>query len=165
MPTPRFARWRFGARRVPRSKLLGVLVAVLAMASITAVAVAAGSTTLATGKAKVKTKTKTVVVDSSGVTLYTLSGESVSSVSHLKCVSSMCFKAWPPYEVSATAKLTKPKGISGTLSRLKRVKAKFYQVMLNGRPLYRFVLDGGKKGLAKGEGIIAFGGTWHVVSP
>ena len=162
MPTPRFARWRFGARRVPRSKLVGVLVAVLAMASMTAVAVAAGSTTLATGKAKVKSKTKTVIVDSSGVTLYTLSGESVS---HLKCVSSTCFKAWPPYKVSATAKLTKAKGISGTLSKLHRVKAKFYQVMLNGHPLYRFVLDGGKKGLAKGEGITAFGGTWHVVSP
>jgi predicted lipoprotein with Yx(FWY)xxD motif len=162
MSTPRFARGRFGARRVSNSKTLGVLVAVLAMASVTAVAVAAGSTTLATGKAAVKSKTKTVVVNSSGVTLYTLSGESAS---HLECVSSACFKAWPPYKVSATAKLTKAKGMTGTLSKLHRVKSKFYQVMLNGHPLYTFVLDSSKMGLAKGEGVTAFGGTWHVVSP
>jgi predicted lipoprotein with Yx(FWY)xxD motif len=132
--------------------------AILAMASMTAVAVAAGSTTLATGKASVKGKTKTVVVDSSGVTLYTLSGESAG---HLKCVSSACLKAWPPDKVSATAKVTKAKGISGAASKLHR--GTFYQVTLNGRPLYRFVGDAGKKGSAKGEGITAFGGTWHVV--
>src|SRR6202030_2233912 len=121
MPTPRSARRRFGARRVPRSKTLDVLLAVLAVASMTAVAVAAGSATLATGKATVNGKTATVVVDSSGVTLYTLSGDTAS---HLKCVSSACFKAWPPYTVSATAKLTKAKAIRGTLSKLHRVKAK-----------------------------------------
>jgi predicted lipoprotein with Yx(FWY)xxD motif len=38
-------------------------------------------------------------------------------------------------------------------------------VTLNGRPLYTFALDKGKKGSAKGEGIVAFGGTWHVVTP
>jgi predicted lipoprotein with Yx(FWY)xxD motif len=162
MSTPRSARGRFGARRLPNSKTLGVLVAILAMASMTAVAVAAGSTTVATGKATVKSKTRIIVVDSSGMTLYTLSGESAG---HLKCVSSACFRAWPPYTVSATAKLTQAKGVSGTLSKLHRVKNKIYQVMLNGHPLYRFSGDSGKMGAAKGEGITAFGGTFHVVAP
>jgi predicted lipoprotein with Yx(FWY)xxD motif len=63
--------------------------------------------------------------------------------------------------VSAHAKLTKARGVKGTVSKLHR--AGFYQVMLNGHPLYRFLSDGGKKGSATGEGIAAFGGTWHVV--
>ena len=151
----------FSARRVPRTKLLAISVAVLASLSITAVAVAAG-TTLSTGRANVRGKTRTVVVNSAGVTLYALSGERPPK---LKCINSACFKFWLPYKVSATAKLTKSKGISGTVGRLHRIKAKFYQVMLNGRPLYAFVGDNGKRGSAKGDGIKAFGGTWSVVSP
>jgi len=54
-------------------------------------------------------------------------------------------------------------GISGTLSKLHRVKSKFYQVMLHGASLYRFIGDKGKKGSALGQGIKAFGGTWAVV--
>jgi predicted lipoprotein with Yx(FWY)xxD motif len=73
----------------------------------------------------------------------------------------MCFKFWPPYKVSANAKLTKAKGVKGTVSKLRR--GSFYQVMLNGHPLYRFLPDGDKKGSALGEGVTAFGGTWHVV--
>ena len=163
MHIPRsFVRRRFGALRASRATTLGLLAAVLAVTSMTAVALAAGSTTLATGKATVKGKTKTVVVDSHGLTLYTLSGESVNN---LKCVSTKCFNAWPPYEVSATAKLTKAPGVRGTIGRLHRIKGKFYQVMLNAHPLYTFAGDAGKKGSAKGEGITAFGGTWHIVSP
>lgn len=138
------------------------MAAVLAVTSIGAVAVAAVSATLTTGKATVKGKTRTVVVDSHGLTLYTLSGESVD---HLKCVSTQCFNAWPPYKVSAAAKLTKSASISGKIGRLHRLKGKFYQVTLNGHSLYTFVGDAGKTGSAKGEGITAFGGTWHVVSP
>ena len=157
-----FVRRRLGTVRALRATTLGVLAAVLAVTSMSAVALAAGSTTLATGKATVKGKTKTVVVDSRGLTLYTLSGESVKN---LKCVSSTCFKAWLPYKVSATAKLTKAPGVSGTIGSLHRIKGKFHQVMLNGHPLYTFAGDAAKKGSAKGEGITAFGGTWHVVSP
>jgi predicted lipoprotein with Yx(FWY)xxD motif len=156
-----FGRQRLGARGLPGSRTLAVLVSVMAIASMAAAAVAAG-TTLATGKATVKGKTKTVVVNSRGVTLYTLSGERVGK---LKCVTTACFKVWPPYKVSATAKLTKAKGISGTIGRLHRPKGKFYQVMLNGHPLYTFAPDAGEKGSAEGEGIKSFGGTWHVVSP
>jgi len=146
--------------RLPRSKLIAIGVAVVAFASIPAVAVAA-SATLGTGKVKISGKSRTVVVDSGGVTLYTLSGENAR---HLKCVSNACFKFWPPYKVSAAAKLTKAKGVRGSLSKLHRAKGNFYQVMLNGHPLYRFAPDRGIRGSAMGEGVVAFGGTWHVVA-
>jgi hypothetical protein len=61
--------------RASRARALGVLLAVLAFTCMTAVAMAAGGTTLATGHASVKGKTKTLVVNSHGVTLYTLGGE------------------------------------------------------------------------------------------
>jgi predicted lipoprotein with Yx(FWY)xxD motif len=161
MPTPvRLRGPRSGSRRASTSRLLAVGVIVAAIASIAGVAVAA-SPTLGTGKVKINGKSKTVVVDAHGITLYSLSGESVG---HLKCVSAKCFGFWPPYEVAASAKLTKAGGITGTLSRLHRVKGKFYQVMLNGHPLYRFSPDKGKTGSALGEGVVAFGGTWHVVA-
>lgn len=152
----------FRARRVPKSKMIAVCVAVLAIASMTGIAVAAG-TTLGTGAAKVSGKSKKVVVDSRGVTLYTLSGESVGRVSHLKCVNNSCFKVWPPLKTTASAKLTKASSVNGTLGKLRRVKGKFYQVTLDGHPLYTFAPDGGKKGSAKGEGVKALGGTWNVV--
>ncbi len=162
MPKRFFAHRRYGTLRASGAGTLGALAAALAITAMSAVAIAATSTTLSTGKATVKEKAKTVVVDTQGLTLYTLSGESIK---HLKCVTTACFKAWPPDKVSATAKPTKPAGVSGTIGRLHRIKGKFYQVTLNGHPLYTFIGDGGKKGLAEGEGITAFGGTWHVVSP
>jgi predicted lipoprotein with Yx(FWY)xxD motif len=143
-----------------RSKSIALGAVLVAVASMAGIAVAA-STTLGAGKVTIKGTPKTVVVDSRGATLYTLSGETARN---LKCVSSKCFGAWPPYTVSASAKLTKSTGVSGTLSKLHRVKARIYQVMLGGHPLYRFAPDMGKKGSALGEGITAFGGTWHVVA-
>jgi predicted lipoprotein with Yx(FWY)xxD motif len=153
----------FRARRVPKSTMIAVCVAVLAIASMTGIAIAAG-TTLGTGTARVSGKSKKVVVDSRGVTLYTLSGETVGRVSHLKCVNDSCFRVWPPLRTTASAKLTKASGVNGTLGKLKRVKGKFYQVTLDGHPLYSFAPDQGKKGSANGEGVKAFGGSWNVVA-
>jgi len=146
--------------RTVKSRLLGLGVTIVAVASMAGAALAA-STTIGTSKVTVHSKVETVVVDSSGVTLYTLSGETAR---HLKCVTSQCFVAWPPYKVSAAAKLSKASGITGTLSKLHRVKGKFYQLMLNGHPLYRFAGDKGKRGSAVGDGITSFGGVWHVVA-
>ncbi len=164
MPSPRSSQRRVGAHRVIRSKAIAVGIAILALAAMSAVAIAA-STTLATHKATVRGKTKTVLVNSRDVTLYTLSGERVGHATRLECVSSTCFKFWPPYKTTRTAKLTKAAGIRGVIGRLRRVKGNFYQVMLDGHPLYTYAGDSGKKGSAKGEGIRAFGGTWHVVAP
>ncbi len=156
-------RRRVSGLRIPKSRLIAGCVAVLAIASMTGIAVAAG-TTLGTGTAQVSGKSKRVVVDSRGVTLYTLSGESVGGVVHLKCVNNSCFKLWLPLKTTASAKLTKASSVNGTLGKLQRVKGKFVQVTLDGHPLYTFAPDEGKKISAKGEGVKAFGGTWHVVA-
>ena len=104
MPTPARVRGRrSGVRRRPGSRLIALGVAVVAVGSMAGIAVAA-SPTLRAGTVTVNGKSKTVLVDSRGVTLYTLSGESVAD---LKCVNSTCFGLWPPYEVSATATLRK----------------------------------------------------------
>ena len=145
--------------RLRRLLVIGVAAAVLAIASV-AVAASAGPL-LQTGRAKVGNKTVTVVVDSSGMTLYTLSGEKVGN---LKCLTKACFAVWPPVKVTKNQALTKSPAIKGTLGRLTRVKGGFDQVMLNGRPLYRFSGDR-SKGQANGNGIRSFGGTWSVVTP
>ena len=129
---------------------------------MTGIAVAAG-TRLGTGAAAISGKSKKVVVDAGGVTLYALGGESVGGVTRLKCVNSGCFRVWPPLKTTASAKLTKAGGVKGTVGKLQRVKGKFYQVTL-APALYTFAPDAGKKGSAKGEGVKAFGGTWHVVA-
>jgi predicted lipoprotein with Yx(FWY)xxD motif len=142
-----------------RLLVVGVAAAALAIVSV-AVAASAGPL-LQTGKAKVGRQTKTVVVTTAGLTLYTLSGERVGN---LKCLTKACFAIWAPYKITATQPLTKARGISGTLGRLRRVKGGFYQLMLNNRPLYRYNGDSGK-GQANGDGIRSFGGTWRVVTP
>jgi predicted lipoprotein with Yx(FWY)xxD motif len=99
---------------------------------------------------------ESILANNKGQTLYELSGETSH---HLLCTTTACFNFWPPYKVSKSAKLTST-GVKGKLSKLHR--AGFYQVTLNGIPLYRFSLDA-HAGQATGEGIKSFGGTWHVV--
>ncbi|HWE32828.1 MAG TPA: hypothetical protein VG410_05035 [Solirubrobacteraceae bacterium] len=99
---------------------------------------------------------ESILVNNKGQTLYTLSTETSH---HLLCTSKACFQFWPPYKVSKTAKLTSV-GVKGKLSKLHRDG--FYQVTLNGLPLYRFAEDM-HAGQATGQGIKSFGGTWHVV--
>jgi predicted lipoprotein with Yx(FWY)xxD motif len=147
---------RVAAHRVSAAVATGVSVIAIA-----GVAVAADPTVMK-GSARVGGKTKAVVVSSAGQTLYTLSDERVGN---LKCLTKGCFAVWPPVKVGANDKLTKGPGVSGNLSKLRRVKGGFYQVMLNGKPLYRFSGDNNTKGSAKGDGIRSYGGTWRVVTP
>ena len=99
---------------------------------------------------------ESILANSKGQTLYELSPETSH---HLLCTTTACFNFWPPYKVSKSAKLTST-GVKGKLSKLHRDG--FYQVTLNGIPLYRFSLDA-HAGQATGQGIKSFGGTWHVV--
>jgi predicted lipoprotein with Yx(FWY)xxD motif len=102
---------------------------------------------------------KTIVVDAKGRTLYRLQGDTTS---HLLCTSTACVGAWPPLTVkSRSTKVRAGNGVNGKLAVFKRPDGKF-QVTLRGLPLYRFSGDSAK-GQAKGDGITAFGGTWHVV--
>lgn len=143
----------------PRTTVL--MVAALAGAALAALA----------GMALAKTKTtlstphnaalgKTIVVDGRGLTVYTLSGDGTH---HLLCTKANgCFALWPPVTVkSSKTKLSLPAGVKGKLTLLHRNG--FFQLVLGGHPLYRFAPDGTVKGRASGEGIVSFGGTWHVV--
>jgi predicted lipoprotein with Yx(FWY)xxD motif len=133
-----------------------------------AVALAALTATSAVAIAKVKPTVKpsknaaigkTIVVNAKGATLYRLKGETKS---HMLCADASCVGFWPPLTVrSAHTKVVAGKGVKGKLGVFKRPDGKF-QVTLRGLPLYRFSGDSAK-GQANGEGIVSFGGTWHVV--
>jgi predicted lipoprotein with Yx(FWY)xxD motif len=102
-------------------------------------------------------KTENIAVNSKGHAVYTLSGESTS---HAKCTSTTCLTAWPPLTVASGKKPTAQPGVKGKLGVWHRKG--FNQVTLNGHPLYTFSVDK-KKDAATGDGIVNFGGTWHVV--
>jgi predicted lipoprotein with Yx(FWY)xxD motif len=104
-------------------------------------------------------KTEAIAVSSKGRAVYMLAGETVH---HALCVpSSGCLKAWPPVTVpNATSKPSAATGIKGALGIWHRNG--FFQVTLAGHPLYTFIGDT-KKDDATGEGIVHFGGTWHVI--
>lgn len=95
---------------------------------------------------------------SHGFAVYTLTGDSKR---HPECTKANgCFNFWTPVTVASHGKLSKARGIRGKLSVWHRNG--FNQLLLNGHPLYRFVLDH-QRDQAAGEGINSFGGTWHVV--
>ena len=144
----------------------GGLYAVLLLALSGLMIAALGSFALAkTGRTTLKTAHnstlgKTIVVDSRGRTVYELRPETRH---HLLCTAkSGCLQFWPPVTVrNAKVKLHKASVIKGRLGILHRNG--FFQVTLGGRPLYRFAGDS-KPGQANGQGIMTFGGTWHVVT-
>jgi predicted lipoprotein with Yx(FWY)xxD motif len=104
------------------------------------------------------TSLENVAVNARGHALYTLSGDTKSNP---KCTkASGCWSFWPPLKVSSSAKPTKASGISGRLGVWHH--SGIAQVTLNGHPLYAFSMDS-KSRQVHGEGIVGFGGTWHVV--
>jgi predicted lipoprotein with Yx(FWY)xxD motif len=132
-----------------------------ALALLSGVAMAGLVSSLGVARRTVDGKSMTIVVDRRGDSIYELSGENLG---HLKCITNQCLKIWVPVEVrSADVRPPKAAGVPGTLSILRRVKAKIYQVMLDRHPLYFYSGDGDDIGATKGQGIKSFGGTWHVV--
>lgn len=105
----------------------------------------------------VKGQTEAVLTNSTGATLYYLTSDTATTVA----CSGQCATFWPPLllpsgqpaaAVSLPGKLT----VASTANGM--------QVEYNGHPLYAFVRD--KTGDAtNGEGINAFGGTWHAATP
>jgi predicted lipoprotein with Yx(FWY)xxD motif len=134
--------------------LLGALVAALTV-------VGTGTADAKTSKTSKPTTVKVVtlpnvgaaLVDTtSGRTLYTLTDANGAAVA---CTGT-CLQAWPAF-ASTTAKATAPKGVTNLA-----VAKDTHQVTWKGLPLYFFVKDTAA-GTANGEGIVSFGGTWHVV--
>jgi predicted lipoprotein with Yx(FWY)xxD motif len=147
--------------RIAMRKRTAPVVAGLAVASVAGIAFAAAPPTVMKGTARVNGSNRTVLVSGSGQTLYWLSDERVGN---LKCLTQACFAVWPPLKVGANERLTKGPGVNGTLSKLRRVRGGFYQVMLNGHPLYRYSGDNNTKGSAKGQAIRSYGGIWYVIN-
>jgi predicted lipoprotein with Yx(FWY)xxD motif len=104
-----------------------------------------------------KTGLGKVLVDSQGRTLYLFKGASGT-----KSAPTSAFAAWPP--LRASGKPTVGRGAKASLVGTAKDAAGQTQVTYKGHPLYTFVKDQ-KPGDTTGEGVIAFGGTWLVVSP
>jgi predicted lipoprotein with Yx(FWY)xxD motif len=144
------------ATRTPTSRVLRLLG--IACCATLAVAVYAAGTdaAFATSKPTVKIASVSgvgsVLVASNGRTLYTLTknGEPVA------CTGA-CAAEWPPLTVKSGAEPRGAKGVTGL-----GTTSGGNQVTDDGLPLYRFSGDT-KSGVAGGEGITDFGGTWHVV--
>jgi predicted lipoprotein with Yx(FWY)xxD motif len=89
-----------------------------------------------------------------GKTLYTLSSDPKDK----STCAGACATAWPPLKIAPNAKVES--AVMGTFGSIKRADGTD-QVVFNGHPLYEFIKDTAA-GQTKGEGIVAFGGTWHV---
>jgi predicted lipoprotein with Yx(FWY)xxD motif len=92
-----------------------------------------------------------ILVDKNGMTLYTLTNNGAA----VAC-DSTCQGFWPPYVVTGGGKVTGAKGVKNL------GLTDTDQVTVKNLPVYRYSGDS-KKGQANGEGIMTFGGTWHVV--
>ena len=106
------------------------------------------------------TKHESIIVNGKGFAVYWLTGDSKA---HPECTSANgCFDVWPPVTAASAKSLAKASGINGKLTTWSRNG--FVQAVLGGHPLYTFAPDS-KRDDATGEGIVGFGGTWHVAVP
>ena len=99
-----------------------------------------------------------ILVDSRGRTLYVLSADSARKST---CFGA-CARNWPP--LRASRKPTVGTGLKASKVGTIRRRDGKPQVTYNRHPLYRFVGDA-RVGQTNGQGIVAFGGRWSVVSP
>jgi predicted lipoprotein with Yx(FWY)xxD motif len=95
-----------------------------------------------------------LLVDSNGMTVYTL----MNNGKTVPCTG-QCLTFWPPLLVPAGQTTAAGTGVAdlGTATT-----SAGKQVSYRGAPLYRYSMDNAP-GDTNGDGINAFGGTWHVV--
>jgi predicted lipoprotein with Yx(FWY)xxD motif len=128
---------------------------IVAIAAVAAVGAGASS-----GSATVKSRSTslgTILVDAKGRTLYLFEKDHGGK----SACSGACAKNWPPLLTKGTPKVagSARKAKLGTTRRADGGT----QVTYAGHPLYTFVVDAGKPGSTKGEGVEAFGAEWYVV--
>lgn len=105
----------------------------------------------------VKGQTEDVLTDSNAMTLYYLT----SDKSATPACTGQCLTFWPPL-VLASGDPGSGASLPGQLTVGTTANGRV--VLYNGHPLYRFARDKTSND-ANGEGINAFGGTWHVATP
>jgi predicted lipoprotein with Yx(FWY)xxD motif len=146
-------------------KLLGFVLLPIAVAacggssSPTAATTATASTTpvVAVVSKTVKGQAEDVLTDTSGKTLYYLTSDTAST----PACSGACLNNWPPL-VLASGDPGAGASLPGKLTIGTTPNGRV--VLYNGHPLYTFVKDKTSND-ANGEGINAFGGTWHAATP
>jgi predicted lipoprotein with Yx(FWY)xxD motif len=112
---------------------------------------------IAVASKTVKGQTEDVLTDTSGKTLYYLTSDTATT----PACSGGCVNNWPPLVLDSGdpgSATTLPGKLTTGTTPNGRV------VLYNGHPLYRFVRDATDND-SNGEGINAFGGTWHVATP
>ncbi len=104
----------------------------------------------------------TALVNGQGQTLYLLTSEKGGKIT---CTGSNgCTKIWP--EITLPPGTTAAKAGSGVMSSLLgtvKDASGNLEVTYNGWPLYTYAADSGP-GVAHGQGIATFGGTWYVLN-
>jgi predicted lipoprotein with Yx(FWY)xxD motif len=99
-----------------------------------------------------------VLVNSRGHTLYMFGADKNDK----SACSGQCAANWPP--LIASGKTHAAAGVKASLlGTTKRTDGRM-QVTYKRHPLYTFIKDT-KKGQTNGQGINAFGGVWHPLSP
>lgn len=131
---------------------IGLCAAILA--ATPAVALASSSTVISSGKVKAGT----VVVNSSGLTLYSFSHDTKNKST---CYGS-CAKTWIPLTTKGSVVVKSGSGLTQTLvGKAKRTDGST-QVTYNGHPLYRYKGDT-KAAQQNGQNKKQFGAHWYVV--
>ena len=105
----------------------------------------------------------TVLVNGAGRTIYVLTSEAGGK---LTCTDDNgCTKVWPDTELPAgkTAAMAGTGARASQLGTVRSPDGKLY-VTYAGYPLYTFSGDSAS-GMAAGQGIVSFGGTWETVTP
>jgi predicted lipoprotein with Yx(FWY)xxD motif len=98
------------------------------------------------------------LVNRTSHTLYALSSERGAKI---KCKGT-CLHLWPPLLVKRSVKrISLGVGVKGKIGFVVRSKT-MKQVTFNSFPVYTFSGDKGTL-KSKGQGIVAFGGTWHLI--
>ena len=97
------------------------------------------------------------LVDAQGRTLYLFKADKTSK----STCSGACAQGWPPTTTSGTPKAGH--GVKASLLKTSKRPGGGTQVTYGGHPLYRFIGDA-KAGQTNGEGVVAFGAEWDMVS-
>jgi predicted lipoprotein with Yx(FWY)xxD motif len=154
-----------GTGVVRRSRRRVAVVVALGAAAAIALAACGGSSSSSSSKKTTTTKSGTaaaaavvktassgmlgtIVVTNDGKTVYTLT----NAGQQVPCTGA-CLQAWPPVMATGKATGTGVQNVGTDSSG---------QVTINGAPVHTFAGDG-MAGDTNGEGIMSFGGTWHVV--
>jgi predicted lipoprotein with Yx(FWY)xxD motif len=127
--------------------------------SVPASASSAASTTIS---AKSVPGVGTVLVNGQGQTLYMLTSEKGGKITCTQ--ANGCTQAWPETLLAnGAAAATAGSGVQSSLLGTVKDASGNLEVTYNHWPLYTFSGDSGP-GVAKGQGLTSFGGTWYVLS-